>query len=65
MQKWEYMQVLHFDNQITLVNGKKLPKPYPNPHEYFNQLGREGWELVAVMNVTIAVFKRPLIAEGQ
>lgn len=64
MQQWEYMMVHTDGTEVVAVNQEKLRKPFLKSIEYFNQLGREGWELVAVMNVSTAVFKRPLTAEG-
>lgn len=64
MQQWEYMMVYTDGTEVVAVNQEKLRKPFLKSIEYFNQLGREGWELVAVMNVSTAVFKRPLTAEG-
>ena len=64
MQQWEYMMVHTERTEVVAVNQEKLRKPFLKSIEYFNQLGREGWELVAVMHVSTAVFKRPLTAEG-
>ncbi|MBW4496443.1 MAG: hypothetical protein KME26_25870 [Oscillatoria princeps RMCB-10] len=74
MQKWEYLFVRldYFagDLRPKLANGKELPAQDGgiSLHEYANQAGEEGWELVG-MNYTptygygFLVFKRPKLEE--
>jgi hypothetical protein len=71
MQKWEYIcvSVQHRENIHMreserfeiLLNGKiTIPKMiYTQAYDYFNKLGEEGWEMVAV-NQGGFYFKRPL-----
>ena len=48
-----------------MVNGRELRdwKKGPNLYDYLNQLGREGWELVATWSESVSLreycFKRP------
>jgi len=51
--KWEYMEVIFRDYggyRPRYVNGQEQEgwKQAPVIHEYLNQLGEEGWELVGV-----------------
>ena len=57
-QKWEYYFISCMGAKVDVVNGKDMPKPWPNTVEYINKLGEEGWELVSVYGNTYA-FKRP------
>jgi len=64
MQKWEYMwTVIPGSLKKIRVSGQKIPV-----HDYINEFGKEGWELVAVeqsfpgsgISDYILFFKRPL-----
>lgn len=75
MSKWEYLWVITenysvgftaFDVKVKHVNNwKEIPnwKQGPALHEYFNQLGEQGWEMVSAPNAQalngIVWFKRP------
>ncbi len=65
MQQWEYLHVImDIGNSGRVVprssNWQELPnwKKGPLFSDYINQLGMQGWELVAVA-ATRYVFKRP------
>ena len=49
MQKWEYQEITTFENKVRYVNGQELRDWKKGPHYmvYLNQLGMQGWELVA------------------
>jgi len=64
MQLWEYLMVHTEGTEVVAINQEKLHKPFRKSIEYFNALGLEGWEFVAVMNNGTAILKRPLKAEG-
>jgi hypothetical protein len=71
MQKWEYLFIeASWEKRIIRPryhNNKEIPdwKSLPEIHEYLNQLGTEGWELVNTtfeegnVNPRFA-FKRPM-----
>lgn len=58
MQKWEYLYVQTLDDRILRVNGQLYGKytvaspgtPGEPIHDFLNRVGREGWELVGVVN---------------
>ncbi len=64
MQQWEYWTVVFDVTNKAMrprwVNDQELPdwKKGPIKFEYLNQLGNQGWELVAI-NATMHTFKRP------
>ncbi|HAZ45003.1 MAG TPA: hypothetical protein DDW76_10635 [Cyanobacteria bacterium UBA11369] len=71
LPKWEYcfVRLNYFagDFRPQSINGEELrDKPLPNLHDFTNQLGDQGWELVGV-NYTpgygygFLIFKRPKI----
>jgi len=60
--KFEYKQII-LDLGMTL--GKKKQEA---ANETINELGRDGWELIAAINISqttsiVYVFKRPLLNE--
>jgi len=66
---WEYMEVTfrEYDGwRPRLINGKELRswKSQPVIHDYLNQMGTAGWELVSMgerhRNQKEAYFKRPV-----
>ncbi|MBM3180852.1 MAG: hypothetical protein FJZ86_10910 [Chloroflexi bacterium] len=69
MTKWEYLQVevhysspLNKENLVT-ANGKTIFRDavnIPNLPDYFNLLGKDGWELVNFKKGWVYFFKRPL-----
>ena len=59
MQTWEYCFVHTDGGRAFHVNDQKLPKPYPNMFEYANDIGGKGWELVAINENSVYIFKRP------
>ena len=71
LPKWEYcfVRLNYFagDFRPQSINGEDLrDKPIPNLHDFTNQLGDQGWELVGV-NYTpgygygFLIFKRPKV----
>lgn len=54
MQKFEYLMLRcdYYDEVLypRLIGGTELPNWKKNPpiHEYLNQLGEQGWELVGI-----------------
>ena len=71
VQAWEVREVVFRDYggyRPRFVNGEELEgwKDGPILHEYLNQLGAEGWELVAWDTTTNrGVFKRPAHPQGE
>lgn len=67
MQKWEYLQLSWFEEEAQrrfALNGEfKHAWNARTPLQVLNELGAEGWELVA-MDVAAreSFFKRPLAA---
>lgn len=72
MQRWEYLFAMidYGAQRVRLLNGIELKdwKKGPSAFDFFNQLGNEGWELVAHVAGTgggllvgHTVFKRPRI----
>lgn len=70
MQKWEYLvlqayphQWAYSQNGQPLGDPKKMNDPahggYPLYYQHVNALGEQGWELVAMDNNYVSVFKRP------
>ncbi len=66
MQKWEYQFVVVSKThagfwRVSLVNEQDI-FPQPSLHDYSNQVGNDGWELISD-NVSSTeremVFKRP------
>jgi len=58
MQKWEYTTLQVLEDKVVQVNSQQVGKGNivsgvqgPSLHEYLNQMGREGWEAIA-MSVT-------------
>jgi len=54
MQKWEYMWMsvaLEKGKQVFVANGKRLPAQ--SYSEALNELGKDGWELVSVIQPAI------------
>ena len=63
MQKWDYLHLIYstaYDTPTFTLNNKNMlvGKRPPPLFEVLNQLGEEGWELVA-KDVTYYLFKRP------
>ena len=71
MQKWEYVILNVGEQKVITVNGKQVAKlgllstTGPVLHEYLNQMGPEGWEVVGMVGENISIYsvvlKRPLI----
>ena len=67
MQKWEYLYVGvdYNSDKPRYINGQELRDWKRQPHisVFMNQMGEQGWELVAFFNpsatVSPMVFKRP------
>ncbi|NUM45379.1 MAG: hypothetical protein HUU38_11800 [Anaerolineales bacterium] len=68
MQKWEYLEIQRYGNEnINKINNKSAKLwatesskvVGKNFYEFIQQLGKEGWELVAV-DGPYYFFKRPL-----
>jgi hypothetical protein len=62
MQKWEYMTVGYFVNNnyqfvIKMINDQAVKEEIER-FTYYNELGKQGWELVTV-SAGAAYFKRP------
>ncbi|MEK6409291.1 MAG: hypothetical protein AABN34_20385 [Acidobacteriota bacterium] len=65
MKKWEYLFIEAMypttTNVTCRVNGQQLTFPKGN-WQIFNQLGEQGWELVAANGPDWCyVFKRPIL----
>jgi hypothetical protein len=70
--QWEYETLLIGNDKLTLSPAMArvaaaVPRPWPGTQfeDALNELGRAGWELVGIANITssaqtLAVFKRPL-----
>lgn len=62
MQNWEYFYIrFRSDGLVYRVNRKNIDDPSVHWHEYANELGSQGWELVATsgeLSMTL-IFKRP------
>lgn len=70
--QWEYETLLIGNDKLTLSPAMArvaaaVPRPWPGTQfeDALNELGRKGWELVGIANITgsaqtLAVFKRPL-----
>lgn len=67
MQKWEYL-ILRLAGEYWYQNGSKLGRGFYDlidskrkltVHDYLNQLGDEGWELVTMPDWYQYTFKRP------
>ncbi len=65
MQKWEYLRVTqgYIPNSMPRprnVNGKELPnwEKGSSIYEFIDQLGEQGWELVATVMGDQMIFKR-------
>lgn len=64
MATWEYLTVFISGNRVNAVNDREIkPLNVSLAVDYFNQLGIEGWELVAAPSSNVAqytaIFKRP------
>ena len=67
MQKWEYLYIQAFRDQLRYINGAPIQRGANNSlPEYLNKAGEEGWELVGVCRTDgegptdwKLVFKRP------
>jgi hypothetical protein len=71
--QWEYETLLIGNDKLALSPALARvatagPRPWPGTpfEDALNELGRKGWELVAIANIagsaqTLAVFKRPLV----
>jgi hypothetical protein len=59
---WEYLFTLISRHMVTTVNGKTVEASRQlSDHEFANQMGKEGWELMAVLGdntPSYMVFKR-------
>jgi hypothetical protein len=66
MQKWEYLTVVYIsrkDKQVPYyINGQEIKdlKNQPDMATHLNQLGQQGWEMVAYDFSGAATFKRPI-----
>jgi hypothetical protein len=72
MTQWEYETLLIGNDKLALSPALARvatagPRPWPGTQfeDALNELGRKGWELVGIANIsgsaqTLAVFKRPL-----
>jgi hypothetical protein len=47
MQQWEYLRAVSRGTNVNWVNGRFLAEQQPI-HEWLEEMGQEGWELVAV-----------------
>lgn len=55
MKKYEYKYLNYFEQKITLKLSEE---------EIFNELGREGWELIQISMMNgVAIFKREIEIE--
>jgi hypothetical protein len=64
MQKWEYMYIEAYRNDVRSINEKSNPQGKDSLPRILKQCGDEGWELVGVRNVGESscwsfIFKRP------
>ena len=66
MQKWEYLRIRTDLARVYAIADKQLfgdKTPKPEVDSYLAQLGNEGWELVAMIDMKpdsiLWVFKRP------
>lgn len=60
MQKWEYLEVESAYNRVLAINGKEVKDWQEGTRmiDYLNQVGDEGWELIAI-DENRYLFKRP------
>jgi len=66
MQKWEYMYILAYQNDVKSINDKQANYGKNTLPAMLNQYGKEGWEAVGTNSASDAgnywriVLKRPL-----
>ena len=67
MQKWEYiqLQVGYTSEGLARLIHKDGKQVYADRNgmlltEYLNKLGRDGWELVNIVDNTVFYLKRPI-----
>jgi hypothetical protein len=65
MQKWEYLYITAYQNDVRYINEKSIKLVRNSLPGYLKQLGEIGWELVSTNGlgeslVNLFVFKRPL-----
>lgn len=64
MEKWEYMEVGFYPDGLSLAAPNGAPHRSGQAMNRFNELGAEGWELVAtvpaisIQGMHRAIFKR-------
>jgi hypothetical protein len=71
MPKWEYMTAQIHDNRLGAVNEQQVKdstKPFAS--DYLNQLGEQGWELVATsssnyVHTYTVILKRPMLQQAR
>ena len=65
MDRWEYLCLAVVDGKLHTENGHRVEPQWAdaNAFDYLNQLGAQGWELVATTEAEKTIwlyFKRPV-----
>jgi hypothetical protein len=51
MQKWEYLYIDAFMNEVKELNGKPMNRGKDSLPAFMNELGEQGWELISTINL--------------